>query len=690
MGPTARSRRKPEQTTQGQHLTGKAAPDLARDIDDLRRQIHYHNYRYYVLDDPVVSDAEYDALFRRLQTLEAEQPGPPDPTSPTQRVGAPPLDRFETVRHTVPMLSLSNVTNRDEVREFENRLRRFLGRPAQIEYVAEPKMDGVAVELVYVRGLLTVGSTRGDGTLGENITQNIKTIRSAPLVLQHTGPRALPRLLEVRGEAYLPVEAFRRLNREREQAGEPPFANPRNATAGSLKQLDSTVTATRPLDLVCHGVGRLDGLKFDTHWEFLEALKAWGLKPVPHSRVCPDLDSVFAFYDEMEARRDTLAYEIDGLVLKINNLALQAELGQISRSPRWAVAYKFKPRQATTRVRAIIAHVGRTGTLTPVANLEPVAVGGVTVKSASLHNMDEIERKDIRIHDTVLLERAGDVIPYVVKVITDKRTGRERRFRMPAECPVCRSAVVREAGEVAYRCIGPACPARLKEGLRFFASRAAMDIEGLGEKLIDQLVDSGLVKDVADLYALRADDLIGLDRMAEKSAQNLLDAIGRSRNITLPRLIVALGIRHVGETTARSLAERFCTLDAISEASEEELQQVPDIGPEVASSVRRFFSQKAVRHLLRKLEEVGVRAGTVARATGPLEGKTFVLTGGLDSMTRPEAQRRIEALGGRVGSSVTKSTDYVVAGTDPGSKLEKARKLKIPTLDEREFVRMID
>jgi DNA ligase (NAD+) len=667
----------------------KAARDVRREVEELRRQLHYHNYRYYVLDDPVVSDAEYDVLLRRLQNLEAEHPALQDPSSPTQRVGAPPLEKFRTVRRTVPMLSLSNAASRDEVREFEDRLKRLLDRPGPIEYVAEPKMDGVAVELVYRRGTLTVGSTRGDGVSGEDITQNLKTIRSAPLILQSGERLPVPRLLEVRGEAYLPLEAFRHLNREREHAGEPAFANPRNATAGSLKQLDSSVTATRPLDLVCHGVGQLEGATFDTHWEFLQALRTWGLKSVPDSRLCRDLEEAFALYDEMEARRDDLPHEIDGLVIKVNNLALQAELGQIARSPRWAVAYKFKPRQATTRIRAIGANVGRTGTLTPVADLEPVAVGGVTVKSASLHNMDEIERKDIRIGDAVLLERAGDVIPYVVKVIPDRRTGTERRFRMPSACPVCKSEVVREEGEVAYRCIGPTCPAKLKEGLKFFASRAAMDIEGLGEKLIDQLVDTKLVTDVADLYRIRADQLIALERMAKKSAENVLAAIDRSRTTTLPRLLVALGIRHVGETTARALAEHFGNLDAIRDAPEEALQEVPDVGPEVAASVHRFFSQKAVRRLVTKLERNGVRVTAVKRPSGRLAGKTFVLTGGLDSMSRTEAQRRLEALGGRIGSSVSKTTDYVVVGTDPGSKLDKAKKLKIETLDERAFLKMI-
>jgi DNA ligase (NAD+) len=568
-------------------------------------------------------------------------------------------------------------------------MKRLLNRTAPIEYVAEPKIDGVAVELVYRRGTFTVGSTRGDGVTGENVTQNIKTIRSVPLALQEAGGVPLPRLLEVRGEVYLPVEAFRRLNRDREQAGESAFANPRNAAAGSLKQLDSAVTAGRPLDLVCHGGGQIEGARFSTHWDFLQALTAWGLKRVPHSRVCSDLEAVFALYDELEARRDELPYEIDGLVIKVNSLALQGDLGQISRSPRWAVAFKFKPRQATTRIRDIVAHVGRTGTLTPVADLEPVAVGGVTVKSASLHNMDEIERKDIRIGDTILLERAGDVIPYVVKVVTDRRSGRGRRFHMPTRCPVCRSDVLREAGEVAYRCIGPACPAKLKEGIKFLASRAALDIEGLGEKLIDQLVETGLVKDAADLYRLRVQDLVPLERVATKSAENLIRAIDGSRSTTLPRLLVALGIRHVGETTARALAERYGTLDAIMDASEEELQEVPDIGPEVAASVHRFFAQKAVRRLVHKLEEGGVSAAPVVRATGPLVGKTFVLTGGLESMTRTEAQRRIEALGGRVSSSVSKTTAYVVTGSDPGAKLDRAKKLKIRTLDERAFLKLL-
>ncbi len=664
--------------------------DVAHEIEALRHNLHLHNYRYYVLDAPIVSDTEYDTLFRRLQELEAAHPELASPTSPTQRVGAPPLEKFETVRHSVPKLSLTNATSREEVEEFEARITRMLGRTRRcLDYVAEPKMDGVAVELVYEDGALVVGSTRGDGVVGENVTQNLKTIRSVPLILQPSRKHGIPRRLEVRGEAFLPLAAFRRLNREREDAGEPAFANPRNATAGSLKQLDPGITATRPLDLVCHGAGRIDGPRFETHWELLDALEGWGLKPVPESRLCPDVATATTYFDELESRRDELPYEVDCLVIKVNSLALQAELGQVSRSPRWAVAYKFKPRQATTRVRDIVAHVGRTGTLTPVADLEPVAVGGVTVKSASLHNMDEIARKDVRIGDTVLLERAGDVIPYVVKVITAKRTGRERRFRMPRRCPVCDADVVRESDEVAYRCIGPACPAKLKESLTFFASRAAMDIEGCGEKLVDQLVERGLVRDVADLYALGEAELVPLERMGKKSAQNLLDAIAHSKETTLPRVLVALGIRHVGETTARTLATHFHTLPAVMDAGEEALQQVPDVGPEVAASIHRFFAQPATHRLVQKLERAGVQIAPIATPGGRLAGKTFVLTGALDSLTRMEAQRRIETLGGRVLSSVSKNTDYVVAGTDPGSKLDRAKKLKLTTLDEQAFLDLV-
>src|SRR2546425_3914578 len=666
----------------------RASRDVRQEVERLRREIEHHNYRYYVLDDPIVSDAEYDDLFRRLEALEAEHPELASPDSPTKRVGAMPLEKFETVRHRHPMLSLNNVATREEMAEFDARIRKFLNLE-RVEYVGEPKIDGVAVELVYEDGALTTGSTRGDGVVGENVTPNIRTIRSVPLRLQR-GSKPVPALLEVRGEVFLPIEAFRRLNREREEAGQPVFANPRNAAAGSLKQLDPRITASRALALVCHGVGEMRGVKLSRHGEALEAFQGWGLRPVPRTRVLDSLDAAGAFYADLERERDSLPHEIDGIVVKVNDLALQRRLGEISRAPRWAVAWKFKPRQATTRIVNIFPSVGRTGVLTPVAELEPVPVGGVTVRNASLHNMDEIERKDVRIGDTVLLERAGDVIPYVVKVVTERRTGHEKRFRMPSTCPVCGAKVERAEGEVAYRCIGLDCPAKLKQQLRFFGARGALDVEGLGEKLVDQLVDRGLVRDVADLYRLDAETLASLERMGKKSAANLRAQLERSKQTTLPHLLVALGIRQVGEATAKALAEHFARLDRLMDASEEELQEVRDVGPEVAASIRRFFAERQNRKVIRRLLDLGVRPAPVTRAKGRLAGKKFVLTGGLAAMTRPEAQRRIEALGGRVVSSVSKETDYVVVGAEPGSKLAKAKKLGGPVLEEDAFLRLLE
>jgi DNA ligase (NAD+) len=665
----------------------RAARDVAKEAERLRHEIAQHDYRYYVLDDPTITDAEYDELFRRLEALEAAHPELRSPDSPTQRVGAKPLEKFGTVRHRHAMLSLANVTTAEEMGEFDVRIRKFLGLE-RMEYVGEPKVDGVAVELVYERGHLAAASTRGDGTVGEDITQNVRTIRSVPLRL-HAGRGEVPRLLEVRGEVFLPIAAFRRLNREREEAGQPPFANPRNAAAGSLKQLDPRVTAARPLDFVCHGTGEVEGLETRTHWDTLQALAGLGLRPVPRSRVLETLDAVVAFFEALDAERDDLPYEIDGLVVKVNARTLQRRLGEISRSPRWAVAWKFKPRQAETRIHRIVASVGRTGVLTPVAELEPVALGGVTVRNASLHNVDEIERKDIRVGDAVLLERAGDVIPYVVKVLTRKRTGHERRFHMPKACPVCGADVVRPEGEVAYRCIGLSCPAQLKQAVRFFGARGAMDIEGLGEKLVDQLVEEGLVRDLADLYHLDEARLAALERMGKKSAANLMAQLERSKATTLPRLLVGLGIRQVGEATAKALAEHFGSLERLMDASVEELQEVRDVGPEVAASIRRFFDEKQNRKVVQRLLAAGVRPAAVKRPKGPLAGKKLVLTGALESMTRPEAQRRIEALGGRVVSSVSKETYFVVAGADPGSKLKKAGALGVEVLDERRFLRLL-
>jgi len=671
----------------------QAAPsDADREIEELRRAIDYHNYRYYVLDDPVISDAEYDRLFHRLVELERRHPELSSPTSPTQRVGAPPAEKFRTVPHSIPMLSLSNAMAEEEFREFDRRVRRALEAEGPVEYVAEPKLDGTAVELVYEKGELAVASTRGDGVNGEDVTANVKTIRSVPLRLIRagTGGPPIPERLEVRGEVIFPKTAFRQLNEGRAKRGEPLFANPRNAAAGSLRQLDSRITAERPLDIFCHGSGEIVGWKPETHWQFLQALVAWGLKTNPLNTVAPGADAVVAYHRDMAARRAALPYEVDGVVAKVNGVVLQRQLGEVSRSPRWAIAYKFKAQQGTTVVRDIVPSVGRTGVITPTAQLEPVQVGGVTIASASLHNMDEIERKDVRIGDTVLIERAGDVIPYVVKVVVEKRSGRERKFHMPKTCPACGSDVVREADAAAFRCIGMGCPAQLRERIRHFGSKHGLDIDGLGEKLVAQLVDKAWVQNVADLYDLTKDQLVSLERFGDKSAQNLCDAITGSKRATLARLLYGLGIPQVGEHMAAVLAEHFGNVEALQDASEAELLTIREVGPETARAIRTFFQLPQNRSVLDRLKRAGVNpTAERRRRAGTLAGKTFVLTGVL-SAPRDEVAQEILAHGGRISGSVSKKTDYVVVGANPGSKLDKARELGIPTVDEPGLRRLIE
>ncbi len=664
---------------------------VLEEISRLRAQLDDHNYRYYVLDDPSISDAEYDRLLRRLSDLEAAHPDSISATSPTQRVGAPPSAKFESVRHTLPMLSLNNAMDEAELREFDERVRRLLKSEQPVEYVAEPKLDGLAIELVYLDGKLSVASTRGDGSNGENVTSNVRTIRSVPLQLrQGHGAPAVPARVEIRGEVILPRAAFRQINEERAARGESLFANPRNAAAGSLRQLDPRITAGRPLAVFCYAPGHIDSFELATHVQFLETIRAWGCRTNPLNHLCRGADELIAYHRNIAARRAELPYEVDGVVAKVNSFAAQRQLGEVSRSPRWAVAYKFAAQQVTTRVRDIVPSVGRTGTITPVAELEPVFVGGVTVSNASLHNMDEVERKDIRIGDTVIVERAGDVIPYVVGVVSDRRDGSERKFQMPAHCPVCGSQVLREEGAAAYRCIGMSCPRKLREGLRHFASKHALNIDGIGDKLVEQLTERGLVRSVADLYVLTKEQLADLERMADKSAQNVVDAIAGSKQTTLPRFILGLGIPQVGEHMAELLADHFGNMAALEEASEEELLSIREVGPETAGEIHAFFADAANREVIARLLRVGVVPQAAPRVrSGALTGKTFVLTGAL-SMPREQVAKQIEAHGGKVTSSVSKSTSYVVAGAEPGSKLEKATKLGIPVLDEAQLQQLLE
>ena len=665
--------------------------DIKKKAAKLRQALHRHNYLYYVLDEPEIADAEYDRLMQELIALETAHPELVEPDSPTQRVGALPLEKFETVAHTIPMLSLENAFGEEEVLAFDQRVKRFLNTDSPLLYTAEPKMDGVAVEIVYENGRLVEASTRGDGYTGELITLNIRTINTVPLALLNTVSVTVPSRLEVRGEVFIPVEAFKQLNKERLDKDEPPFANPRNAAAGSLRQLDSRITAKRPLDIFCYGVGTVSDLEFKSHWEILEYLKARGFRVNPEIKPALRIEDVLEYYNDLLDRRHEFSYEMDGVVIKVDDLALQRRLGEKSRSPRWALAHKFPATQETTRVLKIDVQVGRTGALTPVAHLEPVSVGGVTVSRATLHNEDEIKKKDIRMGDTVLVQRAGDVIPEVVKVITTKRTGVEQPFKMPSTCAVCGAKVVRLEQEAVSRCLNANCLAQVKERIKHFASKGAFDIDGLGDKSVGQLVDKGLLKSYADLFVLDKATIAGLERSGEKSAQNLMEAMARSKQISLARFIYALGIRHVGEHIAHVLARTFKTLEALMSATAEELMAVDEIGPQVSQSVRAFFDNPENRRNIERMLKAGVKIETEgAAAQEPLAGETFVLTGALESMTRSQARARIEALGGKVSSSVSRKTSYVVAGKDPGSKLDKAKELGVRILDEKGLIECLE
>lgn len=653
-------------------------------IKALSEEIEAHNYRYYVMDNPIISDAQYDKMLRELEKLEKQYPSLASPYSPAQRVGGQPGEGFATVRHISPMMSLANAFTESELRDFDRRVRQALSGET-VKYVVEPKIDGLAVSLFYENGLFSRGATRGDGETGEDISENLKTIRSMPLRL-----RKIIQALEVRGEAYMTKDSFARLNEAREETGEPLFANPRNAAAGTLRQLDPRIAASRRLNLIVYGIGHSEGIEPQDHSDVLELLQELGLR-ANEFHVFDDMSEIVKYCLDWQSRRFELPYAIDGLVIKVNSLDQQQRLGTTSKSPRWAIAYKFPPEQAVTTVKNIFVRVGRTGVLTPTAEMEPVRIAGATVSRATLHNEDNIREKDIRIGDKVLIQKAGDIIPEVIAVLPDERKGDEKVWAIPAECPSCGSRVTRAAGEAAVRCTNMACPAQLWEGLIHFASRHAMNITGLGPAVLAQILAGGLVRDPADLYRLRYEDLVVLERLGPKSAQNLLGAVQASKKNSLSRLIFALGIRHVGERASKILAAHYGSLEALMGAGEDELMVIPEIGPKIAASIVAFFTAAQNRRVIDKL----VRAGVNTRAersggagAGPLAGKVFVLTGALESFTRQEAQEIVERLGGIVSSSVSRITDYVVAGERPGSKYDKAVSLAIPILDENEFKKL--
>jgi DNA ligase (NAD+) len=662
--------------------------DLKR-IAELRNIIEYHNKRYYQQDSPEISDTEYDRLMRELQDLESHHPEEFSATSPTQRVGASPLAKFAPFNHPSPMFSLGNAFSNEEIIEFDNRIKRLAGVD-NISYIAEPKLDGLAVNLIYENGIFKQGATRGDGTTGEDVTQNLKTISSLPLKMKHTSNNPVPSFIEIRGEVYIEKEPFQKLNLRRIEDGEEPFANPRNAAAGSLRQLDSKVTARRPLNIFLYGIGNAKDISFSTHGEALQTLAGWGFPVNKNIEQTRDINAGIKYFERIGIMRESLPYEIDGIVLKVDDLALQKKLGNVSRNPRWALACKFPAAQATTVVKEILVGVGRMGTLTPVAIMEPVNVGGVMVSRATLHNEDEVIKKDVRVGDTVIVQRAGDVIPEVVRVIPEKRTGNEKKFKMPTKCPECGSEIVHFEGEVAHRCVNISCPAQLKEHIRHFASRGAIDIEGLGEKVSAQLFDARLIADPADLYFLKKEQLVALDRQAEKSAQNLIEAIGKSKNPPLDKFIYALGIRHVGERTAKLLAARFGSMENLVAAKQEDLTAINEIGPEIAASIVEFFHERKNIDVMNKFSKAGIKPQKKEiDNNAPLQGKSFVFTGSMESMGRNDAKSIVENLGGSIHSSVTKKTTYAVAGSDPGSKLDKAKSSGVKIISEEEFLKLI-
>jgi DNA ligase (NAD+) len=669
----------------------KAAPaSIRKEIEGLREKLRYHEYRYYVLDEPEISDAAYDKLMQKLQALEASYPELVTPDSPTVRVGGTPRDGFQTVRHARAMLSLDNAFSYDALRDFDRRVREGIGKE-KIEYIAEHKFDGLSISLQYAGGKLVRGVTRGDGATGEDVTPNVKTIRSIPLQMDAVVLKKakLPSDFEVRGEVLMTRKAFEELNRQQELSGGKIFVNARNSAAGAVRVLDPSITAARRLDFFAYYLFVDGKVPFAKHSESLAALKQLRFRASDDWKLCNGIDAVTAYCDDWDSKREKLPYEIDGVVIKVNSTAIQSELGFTSKAPRWAIAFKYPARQETTVVNDIRVQVGRTGALTPVAFLEPVQVGGVTVSRSTLHNMDEVERLGVQIGDTVLIERAGEVIPHVLKVVKE---GKNRKpFRMPKDCPECGSTIHHVEGEVAYRCVNAACPAKRKESILHYASRHAMNIDGLGDKIVDQLVDKGLVKDVADLYSLKEDDVAALDRMAEKSAQNLLEEIEGSKKNSLARLIYALGIFSVGERTGQLLAEHFSSLEELAAAKEEQLEVVHEVGPKIAASIVEFFSEPANRQLIKRLNKAGVHPTAEKREvkSQKFAGKSFVFTGGLANRSREEAGELVQQHGGKVSGSVSKKTDYVVVGTDPGSKHDKAKELGVTILSEAEFEKLL-